>query len=144
MQIRIAFLQGINAIMRCCFQFDAIVDLLVPSIQALAFDRIEKVRKVDLLLYFYHIRFFILFCFLNKRICILQLFYESIAEWLRDGLQNSVFSNSIQKRIPQLLPLLLLGIFDVSGEIGMATLLLVEDVGMRYERALLLSSCTEV
>ena len=130
--------------MRCCFQFDAIVDLLLPSIQALSFDRIEKVRKVEIYNYcFVRFVFYVIFSFLNKNVCILQLFYKSVAEWISHGLQNSD-SSSLKKRIPQLLPLLLLGIFDVSGEIGVETFLMVEDVGILYERSLVPSPSKEV
>lgn len=112
-KVRIATIEAINSVVLCGLPAGMVGDVLVPAVRVLGLDRAISVRE----------RFFVY-----------------IAGWLgyavdSKGTENHrCIKNEVDPRtyVPQLLPLLLLGLSDESADIAEMALNLVEGVGEVY------------
>ncbi|KAG0623087.1 hypothetical protein M758_3G148000 [Ceratodon purpureus] len=115
-RVRIAVFQAIDAMVRCGLTAPLVAQQLVPGIKSLAFDHSTAVR---------------------------ELFFSSVANWLNYN-SRSMTDEEIGEcidagkvplfHVPELLPLLLLGITDDSLEIATSTYERLEGVGYIYKK----------
>ncbi|CAK9207157.1 unnamed protein product [Sphagnum troendelagicum] len=113
-RVRIAALQAINGMVQCGLTANTVAAHLAPGVKPLAFDHTTTVR---------------------------ELFFVSVANWLNykdrskdeDDIKACIESCKIPRfYIPELLPLLLVGMTDVSPDLAALTLTLLEGVGEIY------------